>query len=514
VTALFFQLLSLAALTATSLLPAQTNTTTITEPAELIQLRKQYAVRALAASRTLAEQYTKALAVLEKEGGEAGDYEIALAAQTRRVELTGLYSTQLEDTALSNIIVLKPADAKLGGNVSYDKSVNALVNWRAVGNTASWDLAAVPVPAGGADMGEMPTRITTQFIPDLLTGGEFEFYEDSNLSGASQNRRTAQVTTTGGWGTLATLQLGSFQLGRTTARLTLRIARVRGSGGVMHLKEIRLSPAKPASSTPPVEPLADGSTPPVGDELVLLQQAHQDKLRQVATPVLTAYVGQIRNLAGEAAAKNQTDATEELQAEEQRFLKLVQNTSTISELNKLMAGSKKLIQEDVEEWRDAKYVVREDNAGDRFVLNHNGEFFPVHLIGVACPLPKETAVEDLKRHAKYFGITEKDALQLGLQAKEFTSSFLTGKNLLVQTRGLRDKEGLLLVSVHPEGVGDFAGVLVDNGLAAVTQTRQKSRGSDALYTALKERETAARTRAIPPGGWAMSQDTPEATAAK
>src|SRR5262249_33044614 len=47
-------------------------------PLELSQLRQQYSLKALTAGRMLADQYSNALASLEAQAGDAGDYDTAL----------------------------------------------------------------------------------------------------------------------------------------------------------------------------------------------------------------------------------------------------------------------------------------------------------------------------------------------------------------------------------------------------------------------------------------------------
>ena len=57
------------------------------DPPELQHLRQQTMVQAISAASVLTDQYIKALANLENEAAAKGEYEQALAAQTRRRNL-------------------------------------------------------------------------------------------------------------------------------------------------------------------------------------------------------------------------------------------------------------------------------------------------------------------------------------------------------------------------------------------------------------------------------------------
>lgn len=144
------------------------------------------------------------------------------------------------------------------------------------------------------------------------------------------------------------------------------------------------------------------------------------------------------------------------------------------------------------------------------MVSHGGQEFLVRLLWVTCPptLPDEAA--ELQSQAAYFKITPEDAMVVGRRAQKFTAEFLKDKPLSLFTRGVKDDQGALLVEVRPEGVGNFAGVLVDNGLASITappsRARAGRRHDDVIVQALKERETAARARAIPPGAWALGEE--------
>jgi endonuclease YncB( thermonuclease family) len=490
-------------------------------PPELQQKRQQFMARALTGSRVLSEQFANALAALAKEAGANGDYELALKAQQRREGLANLYSSATDGSSISNVIVLRPSDARVNGSVNYDRSKDVLSAWKTMGSMASWDVSRI-VPGsydvilnyGVADLGDPPNRASLNAAPpDLTTGGDFEFFEDSSLSGAAANRRAGTVTTTGGWAEFSTMTLPAIQLTRSGTRLSLRISRAKGDGGVMHLKDIRLTPAKPVTAGTPAPTLdANGEPIPQVDELTKVKQDHVERLRQSLSPIALDYTGKLSSLA--AGLAGNADAVEELQTEVRRVERLGENPRTLLQLRDRSRPASAALADGLHEIRDARYLAAPDNTGDKFMVTCNGESFPVRLLWVSCPLPAPSTGAEPINTASYFGITEEDSVAVGIMARDFTAEYLKDKSLRLLTRGFKDPQGVLLVTVNPEETGDFAGVLVDNGLAMVHQPTGKTRAAklaeETSLTALRDREAAAKTRHIPPGAWSRSAETPNA----
>ncbi|RBP46302.1 hypothetical protein DES53_102690 [Roseimicrobium gellanilyticum] len=519
-----FLTLLLAGNVASQTTPAPAPATAPTEPPDLIQKRQQFMTRALTGSQLLSEQFAKALAALAREAGVAGDYELALKAQQRRETLAALYSSALEGSAISNVIILRAAEARVGGSVSHDRAKDVLVGWKAVGNVASWGVSRIAagsydvvITYGVADVGDPPSRPNPYLAaPDLTTGGDFEFYEDSSLSGAAANRRTGTVSSTGGWGEFSTVTLPAIQLTRTNATFALKITKAKGEGGVMHLKEIRLTPAKPVTAEAAAPALDENGQPlPQVDELTKLKQDHLERLRQKLMPISVDYTGKLSSLAT-TLARN-AEAVEDLQNEVKRVERLGDNPRSLLQLrdrNRPVATA--ALADGMHEMRDAIYVAAPENTGDRFMVACNGETFPVRLMWVSCPLPGPvTPGASGQDPAKYFGLNDEDITAIGIMARDFTAEYLKEKPLRLVTRGLKDPDGALLVSVQTEALGDFAGALVDNGLAMVHQPVARARAAklheDAALTVLREREAAAKSRHIPPGAWSRASDATPAT---
>lgn len=474
----------------------------VTEPSELTQLRQQFALRALTSARMLADQYTKALAALEEQSGLSGDYEIALAAQQRRQQLASWYATSAMENSES--IVLKPADAKTTGPVAYERKENVLEGWRTSGSTASWDITkinpgtfTVTMTYGATSMVEGLNGPFGFGPPEGMPaqGGEIEFSEITSLGGADAEKLTAQVKPTGSWTTFETITLGDLKLARTSARLTLKVSRLRGTSGLMHLREIRLTPARPTAVK--VDETA-------AKEYAGERQAHLGHLTELGQPVVDAYLARLQSISDELAEKKDDDGVQALLNESRR---VQQSLHLLGKEMQPGAGTAIIRPDGLEEIQDVRYVPDPTNTGDRFLVATKNQIISVRLMSVSCPTPRAEDEESHKYHSTYFGITMDDSVAVGRQAQEFTDTYLKDKPLRILTRWMRDKSGSILAIVQPGEVGDFSGILVDNGLAAITSPRAKhnagKRMEEAMLASLKERETAAKSKALPPGAWSF-----------
>lgn len=472
-------------------------------PPELVQLQQQYALKALASGRMLADQYSNALTTLEAQAAEAGDYDTALAAQRRRLDLASLYSKLPDSNA--DAIVLHPADAKTSGAVNYDRNEDSLVSWRVTGSSAYWDLMKitpgefdVTMSYGVADSAESPPRSLASSKPeDFLTGGDVEFVEVTGLSGSETNRLQSAVAPTGGWTKFASLSLGTLKLTRTSTRLMLRVSHSRGGGGVMHLKEIRLTPSKPHAA-----PAETGN--PASGEFAKIRSDHETRLRALEQPLVDSYKAKLQKVAEQFTAAKDTENAEAVKMEAQRADHALAQTAASRPGMQIAASA-----EGFEEIRDATFIDAPSNTGDQFLISANSQQIPVRLLWVTCPSPLAEDTANHKYHSQYFGISVDDSVALGRQAQEFTAAYLKDKSLRVLTRWQKDKNGAILASIQPAELGDFAGILVDNGLAAVNppkdaKTPTRRRSDENAIAVLKERETTAKAKPLPPGAWSLS----------
>lgn len=470
------------------------------EPSELTTLRQTYTQKALTAGRTLTDQFLLALSNLEHSLGAAGEYEQALAVQKRRLDLAETYKQVTLEAASINVIALKPADARLVGGVSYDRGDRggSLDGWKTTGSTATWDVPRIVI-------GAYDVAIT--YTADSLTGianvNDYEFFEDSNLTGAAANSRGFQLPVSPEPGVATTVTLPPLNLQRTNARFTLRASRVRGSSVVLSIKEIRLTPAKAA--TPSTNPS------PSGNGIDSLRQNYIAKIKATATPLVGAYVASLKKLETELTAKQDTDAAAAAATEAGRVTAWLADPVPVAN----SAGPPAPIEfkGSFEVLEGARFVPRPTNSGDRFLVTHEGKDILIRLLWVECPPITRDSSSMLKRSAEYFGITEEDALAIGKEATDFTTAYLSDKPLRILSRGGKDKDGALRAIVVAPVIGDIASILVENGLTAVAAPTAKGtdlrRREEQNLQALKDRETAARARPIPPGAWALAPESPK-----
>lgn len=467
------------------------------EPRELREAREQFTVRALIAGRLLAEQYANALALLETQAAESADYETALAAQERQQELANAYADR--DLDPEHLIVLKPVDAKTIGAVAFDKTENALTNWRTAGSSAVWDVFKitpgnyhVTLVCGVADSAQAPAA--------AQTGGEIEFGEVTSLSGPETARLTLALESTGGWSTFETFSLGDIKLTRTSARFAIKASRLHGTGGLMHLKEIRLTPAHP-----PAEPRKEEQSKTAMEDFKKIREEHQARLKALEQPVLNAHLAKLNVLGDEFTAKGDQDGAQAVVAEAKRAQKSLDKTDKSARIPHYGIFS-----EGLEEVHDAVFIDAPTNTGDRFLVMARGEKLSIKLMSVSCPSPDASDPATREFHARYFGITHEDCTLIGRQAQEFTTAYLKDKPLKLLTRWQKDPSNSILAAVLPGEIGDFAGILVDNGLAAILDPASKSplqhRVEENTRNALKHRETIAKARPIPPGAWSLAAE--------
>ncbi|HEY2573871.1 MAG TPA: hypothetical protein VGH65_07370 [Verrucomicrobiaceae bacterium] len=463
---------------------------------ELREMREQFTLRALTAGRLLAEQYTNALATLESQAADAADYETALAAQERQRELAGYYANR--DLDSEHLIVLKPVDAKTVGAVAFDKTEGALTNWRTAGSSAVWDVFKI---TPGSYNVTLVCAVAESAPAPAQTGGDIEFGEVTSLSGPETTRLALSLESTGGWDTFESFALGEIKLAHTSARFAIKATRLRGTGGLMHLKEVRLAPSHSSS-----EPIKTELAKFAMEKLKKTREDHLTRIRDLEQPVLNAHLAKLNALGDEFTAKGDQDGARAVVAEAKRAQKSLEKTDKSAHSPRYGIFS-----EGLEEVHDATFIDDPTNTGDRFLVMARGEKISVKLMSVSCPSPDAAESTARDFHTRYFRIAPEDCTLIGRQAQDFTAAYLKDKSLKLLTRWQKDSSNSVLAAVQPEEVGDFAGILVDNGLAAILEPTSKNstqhRVEENTRNALKQRESVAKSRPIPPGAWSLAAET-------
>lgn len=458
------------------------------------ELRAGFLKGVLTDSQLLTEQYERALARLEAEIVATGDYEEARLIQQRRDELKALYPTNGSQTAQSQGIPLLPAQARLGGTA--EARGDTLTGWRTTGSSAEWsglrlnpgsyfleveaNLVEIPQPPGSL----APTRARPQ------DRAEFEFYEVSLLANAAETRRVFEITTNADDTTFTPVRVGPLTF--TRSPVTLRLTSSAGyPGNMVRLRNPRLVPA--VTEVIPTAPAA----PVVATTLDDIRKSYQDALATVQKPVTAAYLARLR-----ALSQSKPELKDEVEAEYNRAARLasVGREGALERL-RTVAGQGAAGYEDLD---GARFVEDPANEGDQFVVEHQGNRFPVKLLWVQCAPVKADSTR-LKAVTSHFEIGEGEALDLGRTAREFTQGYLEGKALRLLLRPGQEKDGSRAALVFLPEVGLFQSVLVEQGLAMVKINNSNARRGgleSAFLSTLQEREQSAKKRDN--GAWALS----------
>ncbi|MDZ4287007.1 MAG: hypothetical protein U0984_03565 [Prosthecobacter sp.] len=465
-------------------------------PPPLVVERAGFLRQTLADSQLLTEQYERALAKLEGELAAATEYEEARLVQQRRTELKALYAGE-STLAQSLAMPLLPSQARFSG--SAETRGDMLTGWRTGGSAAEW--ANLRVSPGRynleleANMVDVPA-ILGSFAPGKSQPQEraaFDFYEVSLLAGAEENRRTFEIPANTNESAFTPLRIGPVNF--TRSPVTLRLSAAAGyPGNVVRLRNLRLVPV-----TDDVIPTAT-SVPASAASLGDMREKLSDALVAAQKPAMTAYLEQLRGL----AAAN-PELADEVNVETKRLLKMMENgRNDTGALLRLVASRAGVA--GFEDLDGARLVEDPKNAGDRFVVEHDGKRLTVRLMWIlAAPLDDREGAR--KTFARHFGIEEDDTAGLARAAQEFTTGYLEGKSLRLLIRPGKEKDGTVAALLFLPDIGLYQNVLVDQGLAAVQPPSRNLRlpaMERALLGFLAEREQTAKRQKT--GAWALTAE--------
>lgn len=463
-------------------------------PAPLAAARASFLREVLTASKTLTGQYESALARAESELAAAAEYEEALLIRKRREELKALYPVTEAEVALSLAVPLPVQQARLSGSV--EARAEELTNWRTNGSAAEW--TGVRITPGKYYL-ELEASLTEVAAPpDALLPGRvrpqeravFEFHELSLLPGASENRRSFEISLRQDAATFTSLQVGPVNFTRTP--VTLRLAATAGyPGNQIRLRELRLIPAAQEAPTT--------TSPAPGPGLEELRRSLAAALAAAQKPIVDGYLQSLREMAGTTPALK--DAAD---AEARRVIRMLEDKGRATP--RLMGAASPLSAFD--DLDGAFYAHDAGNEGDRFMVEHDGRRFRVQLLWTQCaPLDDATDTARAKSFREHFRLDEPATSTLARLAQEFTAGYLDGKPLRLLIRPGKSRDGTVSALVFLHEVGLYQNILVDQGLAAVIPPKEKRGASETgLLDALLARERAAQRRKPAPGAWALSEN--------
>ena len=236
-------LLSLAILSlVASSLHAQTPPTSADELQALANLKTLFATQINSQSQKLTDQYERALARMESEVADAGDYEQALQIKKRRDQLQQILASNNSSTTPA--LPLTPLAAKGSGITS--SSDGSLTGWRTASHYAEWTLTKLAPGDYFLELDSLMTAVPPSATAPLVEPAEtalFEIYEVSLLAGAADNRRSFELNLSKGSPLeFKPQRIGPMRFARSPITLRLAASRSYASNQVQ-FKNIRLVPA-------------------------------------------------------------------------------------------------------------------------------------------------------------------------------------------------------------------------------------------------------------------------------
>ncbi len=443
-------------------------------------------------SQLLTEQYERALAKAESEVAAAGDYEEARAISLRRQQLRALYA----GTASSLSTPLPLVQARLMG--ASQAAGEMLTGWRSAGSGAEWQNFRL-VPGSyhlefEANMSDAPVAgsiyASSKFQPQQSAA--FQFSEMTLLGASSENRANFEISRSPDETTFTPMRVGPLKLARTP--LTLGLTCSAGyPANIIRFRNLRLVPVTETAPPP--------ATAPTNGSATLQQTAATLKtaLEAAKTSTISAYEAELQKLASSKPALK-----DQVQAETRRLQRLADQKTGPTGIRAIATAAGSL--DGFEDISEAFLADEEPLSGERFQVTAEGRTLNVRLLWVNCA-PPENGDKRIDSYARYFKVTEEDAVAMGERARDFTSGYLRGKPLRLLVRPDRDKDGTVAALVFLPDVGLYQNVLVDKGLAAIVpppRDAKRNATEKALIATLHMRENAARNRQPPPGAWGLS----------
>lgn len=466
------------------------------------QLRSQFHTQALLQSQKLTEQYERALARLEADVADHGDYEQALEIQKRRDQLLSLYAGS-DPALVEKAATPLPASDARGTGISL-LGTDTLTGWRSASHFAEWSNVRLTPGDYFLELDYLMLEAPQLSSTDTVSAdprATMEFFEVSLLAGAADNRRgfelvLARSSTT----TPTSLRIGPIRY--TRSPVTLRLSPERSyPSNIIRIQNLRLVPAAAqplAASTAS----AAGTTPaPAAGDLPAIRETLSSELTQAYEPILTSQIKQLQDL-----AQQKPDWRSHIEAEVRTLQRRLEKPEKKDGLNlpKPIASLGGI--SGFQEWEQVAFSPHPDNTGDRFCVRYQNQDVFVRLLWLRCAPPVETgesASESL--FSRQFQIAPEDAALFGRAAREFTAGYLEGKTLRLLARASPDPDGTTPALVFLDDIGLFHHVLIDQGLATVVGKAGTGGTLErALLRSLLDREADCRRREPRPGAWALS----------
>ena len=275
-------------------------------PPELQSLEDAYNKKVAEVAAPAAQILASDLKKIAATFAASGNYKEA-AATKFKAKGTLAFLDSLKISA-SSIVTLPLAEATTVGQVSYSDDTGTLGRFIKQNARAGWELRQIK--PGTYDVTITYSVNYEQEIDPLdssiteAAGGTLQIREDTKLqrSDSSSNSITYEITSTGGWETYRTENIGSITLASAPATIVLE-ALAPEPQGLMQLRDIHLTPQRdaPAGNTP---------TGQSTEKLDSLKRAHEERKSAIIAPIATAFTAEITSLKDAAEAAGDQDTVE------------------------------------------------------------------------------------------------------------------------------------------------------------------------------------------------------------
>jgi hypothetical protein len=487
-------------------LNAQTPPSPSAELQTLANVRTAFTLQINTQSQKLTDQYERALARLEAEVADSGDYEQALQIKTRRDQLQQFLAANRSISSLN--LPLTPLAAKGIGIASTTDG--SLTGWRSASHYAEWTLTKLAP-------GEYYLELDSQMIPIASVSSSpseepaetalFEIHEVSLLPGTADNRRTFELQLTKARNPEFTShRIGPMRFARSP--VTLRMAASKSNPtNLVTFKNMRLVPAPSA-----IQEQENTTTNSSITDVPSLRSALASALQLAYKPISDRYSSKLQELA------LQHPEWKPLLDNEKKGLDNRLSKPSESKPNDTLNLPKPLASlggiSGFQDLDGVTFLDHPDNTGDRFLVSHDGKEFFIRLLWLRCasPAAEQTPTSAPNPFTQHFALATGDAALFGRAALQFTSGYLTGKTIRLLARNTPDSDGTIPALLFLSDIGLFHNLLIDQGLAAVVGKPGNGGTLErALQHSILDREKEAQSRSPRPGAWALSPIPPQET---
>jgi hypothetical protein len=312
----------------------------VVEPPQLTEYREAFELGLAVRMKPVSEAYAKSLANLENLRAIREDYEGALRAQNRRLQLeTGKVETAgvATSTLPAGAIELSMGDGAdiNGSSILRDNKRSALTGFKKAGHSVSWDLikvnpgwykimATYGCAAPYKEKRERADRVIGDNTPvDMKAGGSFTIYEETGLIADTSPPVSKTVVSTGSWDKLVTRNIGRIKLTGTTTRLKLEVVSAENLG-IMYLHDLVLIPDETGNAAGGLS--EDAKLP---EALRMLRSQYKSQVEVGLKDMIMAYVRELKLLEDLYTNGTELEKAIEIRAERMRVQPLLDDPTAL-----------------------------------------------------------------------------------------------------------------------------------------------------------------------------------------